>query len=316
MLTRRQLLRSLPFTAGALWSCQERVPPPQRYRLPEKPLDVITSTVQAADLVRAVGGSAVSVKSLLPPLANPHLWQPVALEYGIVQMADAFFLSGLGLESRFTGDLDLWRSRGLPVGVLANGLADEDLLKKPDGAPDPHFWMDPRLWAKAVTEVVSVLSLAHPPASLWFTDRGHEVKVELEQLHASVTKEYETLSARHRFLLSSHASMAYFGAAYQLETRSIADAAGSAPATFSEDLTNWVSGNNVRTLFREHFADLKTIRSLARILKVNADPQIFSLSLALPDTKLAGLATEWSVDSFLPAFRYSQENILTYLAGV
>lgn len=314
MFTRRRLMRTLPFAAGALWGCSEPAALPVRYRLPKKPLLVVTSTVQAADLVRAVGGVAVNAISLVAPLANPHLWQPVASDYAALQLADAFFLSGLGLESRFTADLDQLRAQGQPVGVLANALSDEDILKRANGSPDPHFWMDPRLWAKAVKEVVAVLSQAYPKASLWFSDRGHEFANTLGEIHANALRQYEIIPARSRFLFTSHASMAYFGAAYQMETRSLADAAGAAPAAFSEELTSWLSGNNVRTLFREHFADLKTIRGLGRSLKVNSDPQIFSLSLAKPGTKLAGLSSEMEVDSFVPAFRYTAEIIKDHIA--
>ena len=99
MLTRRQLLRTLPLAAGALAACDRPEPAP-RYRLPKRPLEVVTSTVQTADLIRHVGGEAVNVRSLIPPQVNPHLWQPRASDLAAIQLADVFFLSGLGLESR------------------------------------------------------------------------------------------------------------------------------------------------------------------------------------------------------------------------
>ena len=145
-------MQTLPLAAGALWGC-EGAAPPTRYRLPRKPLVVVTSTVQAADMVRAIGGEAVTVTSLIAPLVNPHFWQPKAADYAQVEMADVFFLCGLGLEEKYTGDLEALRARGLHVGVLANGLVDEDILTGKDGRPDPHFWMDPRLWGKAALTV-------------------------------------------------------------------------------------------------------------------------------------------------------------------
>ena len=180
-MNRRRLLRTLPLAAGAFWGCEKPRSAP-RYRLPSKPISIVATTVQAADLVRAIGGDAVTVASLIPPLANPHLWQPLATDHAALQLADAFFLSGLGLESRFTADLDQLRGRGIPVGVLANGLAEDDILRRPDGKPDPHFWMDPTLWAKAAREVATVLSEAYPKAGLWFADRSHAYAGELGRL--------------------------------------------------------------------------------------------------------------------------------------
>ena len=313
MLTRRRILRTLPLAAGALWSCEKPTSPP-RYRLPKKPLSVVTSTVHAADLARAIGGEAVTVTSLIPPLANPHLWQPVAADYAQLQLADVFFLSGLGLESKFTADLDVLRGGGLFVGVLANSLADGDVLKQAGGTPDPHFWMDPRLWAKASTLAAGVLSEAYPKADLWFSDRAHAYTNDLEHLHTAAAKEFTEIPAHSRFLISSHDSMAYFGAAYRLQTRSLAGSVGNVPAAFPEDLTAWLSENNVKTLFREHFADLKAIRSVSRPLNLASDPQIFSLSLGLPGTVVPGLSSDMDVSTFLPALRYTLDTIKARLA--
>ena len=313
MLTRRRILRTLPLAAGGLWSCEKPTPAP-RYRLPKKPLSVVTSTVQAAELVRSIGGEAVTVSSLILPLANPHLWQPVAADYGKLQLADVVFLNGLGLESKFTADIDTLRRGGLFVGVLANSLADTDVLKEPGGNPDPHFWMDPRLWAKAATQVGDVLTEAYPKASLWFSDRAHAYADALEHMHSVAAKEFAEIPAHSRFLFTSHDSMAYFGAAFHLEIRSLASAAGQVPTPFPEDLRAWLSVNNVKTLFREHFADVKNLRAVAQPLNLASDLQIFSLSLDEPGTLIPGLASEMDVGTYLPAFRYTVDIIKGRLA--
>lgn len=313
-LTRRRLLRTVPLVAGAFWGCEEKRGSP-RYRLPSKPLSIVTTTVHAADLVRAIGGEAVTVTSLIPSMVNPHLWQPVAADHAAVQLADAFFLNGLGLESRFTADFNQLRSQGIPVGVLANGLADDDILLRPDGKPDPHFWMDPSLWAKAAKEVADVLSEACPQAARWFADQSHAYAEELRRIHGITLKAYSEIPAFRRFLFTSHDSMAYFGAAYHLQVRSMANAAGEAPAIIPGEMTTWLTENGIKNLFREHFADVKTVRSLARPLNLNSDSQIFSLSLGKPGTLLAGISGEMDVSLFLLALRYTMDTIQGQLAA-
>jgi manganese/zinc/iron transport system substrate-binding protein len=313
MQTRRQLLRTLPLAAGALAACDLSEPAP-RYRLPKRPLEVVTSTVQAADLIRRVGSEAVNVRSLIPPQINPHLWQPLAADLAAIQLADVFFLSGLGLESRFTLDLEKLRQQGLFVGVLANGLLDEDILLRPDGKPDPHFWMDPRLWAKAAQEAATVLSAAAPPAKVWFSDRSHEYVTDLEKFQVDTARTLAEIPPRSRFLLSSHDTMLYFGKAYGMEVRSLATAGGEAPPEASAELVAWLGEHNVRSLFREQLADLETIRRLARPLMLNSDAMVFSLSLALPGTRFPGISSELAVDSYLPAMRYTIEGVLGRIA--
>lgn len=313
MLSRRRFLRALPLTAGALASCT-KPEPTERYQLPAQPLEILTSSVQAADLIREIGGEAVKVRSLIPPEINPHLWQPRASDLAEIQLADAFFLSGLGLESRFTTDLDELRNRGLIVGVLANSLGDADILPQPNGKPDPHFWMDPQLWTKAALHAATVLSEASPPAAHWFDDRAHAYVTRLEKLHSDTLKNLAELPARVRFLLSSHDSMAYFGRAYHLELRSIASASGEAPAQPAQELKDWLSEHRVRTLFREQLADLQTIRAVARPLSLHSDLPILSLSLGKPGTRLPGVAAELEGDSYVGAWQFTSETILGRLA--
>ncbi len=311
MLTRRHFLRTLP--AAALLSACERPEPPPRFILPDEPWNVVTSTVQAADLLKQIGGEAVSVRSLIPPGVNPHLWEPTAAEMATIRLADIFFLSGLGLESRFRTDREKLKDEGLHVGVLSDGLSEEDILEKPDGTADPHFWMDLRLWTKAGHEAARVMAAADPEAAAFYLDRAHELAAEVEILHQTVERLYQKVPARSRFVLSTHDTLAYLGSALGLETRSVGDALGVAPSEPPEELKNWVADHRVRHLLRESFADPLLSREMAGKLGISADAPIFSLSLAAPGTALPGWASDMAVDRFLPALRYSCDNILDRL---
>lgn len=308
MTTRRHLLRLLP-AAGLAAACRPKEPT-SRHHLPDQPLRAVTSTVQAADLVRQVGGAAVEVRSLIPAGANPHLWQPTAADYVAIQTADVFILSGLGLESHFQENLKTLREQGLVVGVLANGLAEQDILKGASEKPQPHFWMNPLLWAKAAAEVGAVLAEASPPTLSWFSDRAHEYGTELARLHQEMARRLAVIPTRSRFLLSSHDSMAYFGKAYGLETRGLCHQGDPIPEKPNADLSDWVADHRVRTLFREHFVPAAALLPLSRQLKLLGELPIFSLSLAAPGTRLPGASNELKVDSYLPALRYTAEAIL------
>ncbi|MDB6071387.1 MAG: manganese transporter [Verrucomicrobiales bacterium] len=173
--------------------------------------------------------------------------------------------------------------------------------------------MNPLLWAKAAQEAATVLGEAFPPAANYFGDNSHEYRIPLKRLHEDTAQRTGTIPPHARFLLSSHDTMAYFAAAYHLEIRSMASAAGEASAKPSEDLASWISSHNIRLLFREQLADLQTIRQIARPLLLSSDPQIFTLSLASPGTRFAGMSSELEVDRFLPACSYNVDTILARL---
>lgn len=315
MPSRRQFLQSLPLaTAAFAAGCKRKEIVQERYRLPKKPLEVLTSTVQAAELLKRIGGEAVNVRSFIAPQANPHLWKPTAHDIATARMADVLVLNGLGLEAGFTEDLDALRSKGLTVCELAKGLGEEDILRKPDGRYDPHFWMNPVLWAKAGAEAASVLSEAAPKAATYFTDRSHEFSTDVERLHAGWLSQFQAVVPRARFVLSTHDSLAYFGQVYGVEVRSLATANGDAPAKIPEELAQWIAGHRVRSLFRESFADAAVIRELVRPLFLSVDSQLFSLSLGQPGTVLPSTSGDLLVSEYLQAHQYNVESVLGRIA--
>jgi ABC-type Zn uptake system ZnuABC Zn-binding protein ZnuA len=313
MLSRRSFLRALPLLSGAIVGCEQE-PPPPRHLYPDAPIQVITSTAQAADLIRHIGGKAVTVHSLIPPEQNPNLWQPMAADLVTLQLADVFFLSGLGLESLFAKDLDKLRSRGIRFGVLADELLDTDILLRPDGKQDPHFWMDPRLWAKAATGATRILCEAAPPSTNLFQDRAHQFTIELEKIHRSVLKQMDTLSPEKRFAFASHDSMAYFGRAYDLEFRSLCNAEGVIPGKLPSDLNTWLTDKHIHHFFRDQSTRRQDYKEVLAPLTLSEDHIILSLSLAKAGTVFAGTASELAVDAYLPALQYTADLIAGRLA--
>src|SRR5258708_7268411 len=61
---------------------------------------VVATTTQVGDMTRAVAGSRVSVKQILPPNADPHEYEP--------RPSDAQALAGAKLVIRSGGDVDGW----------------------------------------------------------------------------------------------------------------------------------------------------------------------------------------------------------------
>lgn len=322
MITRRHILRTLPAAAvaGALTACEKPEPPP-RFILPKRPVAVVTTTVQAADLIREVGGDAVTVTSLIPPGENPHLWKPDAADLSAAQTADVFILSGLGLEANFKEDLDSLRKTGLVVAVLADALEEKDILRPGAGdagaAPDPHFWMNFSLWAKAATKAAEALSEASKPAANYFKDRAHAYAYELQKLHESTEARFKEVQPRARFLFTSHDSMRYFGEAYGLSVRSLWGVQGAdLPAESYKPLADWAKEHKVRVLFRENFADSEKALTRMHELAIPSGKIIVSLTLAKPGMLMAGLSEGLDAGRCLTAFKYTRDTILGVLIMV
>jgi len=62
-------------------------------------LNVSATTTQVADIVREVGGSAVSVGQILTPNSEAHDYEPRPSDVASVADSKLLFISGLGLDS-------------------------------------------------------------------------------------------------------------------------------------------------------------------------------------------------------------------------
>ena len=66
---------------------------------------VVATTTIVADIVARVGGERIALTVLLPPGADPHVFQPTPRDVRLVADATVVFANGAGLEMSFLGDL-------------------------------------------------------------------------------------------------------------------------------------------------------------------------------------------------------------------
>ncbi|RYD34170.1 MAG: zinc ABC transporter substrate-binding protein, partial [Verrucomicrobiaceae bacterium] len=263
-----------------------------------------------------VGGEAVTVKSLIPLMSNPHLWQPTAAELSTVHTADVFVLSGLGLEAKFNENLDTLRSTGLAVGVLSDVLTEAEIIR-PDGPaapPDPHFWMNASLWAKAAGRAAEVLAAASPEAAAYFQDRAHDYSTQLEDQHRLMQGRFKELTPHARFLISSHDSLRYLAEAHDLSIRSMWNARGEDyPEEETKKTAAWAKEHQVKLLFRENLVGGENLLARMHDLSLPSSKVIISLSLTQPGTLMAGLSEGLDVGKYKSALKYTCEMIYSTL---
>ena len=66
---------------------------------------VVATTNIVGDIVARVGGERISLSVLMPPGADPHVFQPTPRDARLVADAAVLFANGAGLEHEFLGDL-------------------------------------------------------------------------------------------------------------------------------------------------------------------------------------------------------------------
>jgi manganese/zinc/iron transport system substrate-binding protein len=137
--------------------------------------------------------------------------------------ADVVFYNGLLLEGRMTDALV--RAASADRGVHAvTELIDPQYLVQPEdleGKDDPHVWMDPSAWARAVEVVRDRLVEREPESKELFESNAEALLAEIAELDAYCQRVLHSVPEGQRVLVTAHDAFGYFGRRYGYEVLGI-----------------------------------------------------------------------------------------------
>ena len=190
---------------------------------------VVATTTLVGDIVSQIGGERISLYVMLPPGADPHVFQATPRDARQVADAEVVFANGAGLEADFLGDLItsaaprrvVELSAHLPLRRLGADPprqpaehAGHDANGHDHGGFDPHVWMDPTLvagWAVAAARVLSELDPEHAGG---YTRRGGKLTRALQELDEWARDQVAAIPPQRRILVTDHDMFGYFADRY------------------------------------------------------------------------------------------------------
>jgi zinc/manganese transport system substrate-binding protein len=270
-MLRRSLLMaaSLSFVAPAL-----AAPPP---------LPVVASFSILADMVRQIGGNAVSVTSLVPVDGDAHEYQPKPSDLRAIKGAKLVVLNGFGLE----GWIDrLVQSAGYagPVVIATKGITPRRMEE--NGAPvtDPHAWQDPRNGTIYARNIADGLATVDPANAAMFRSRADAYIRDIEQTDAWVVAQIAGVPAERRKILTSHDAFGYFGARYGVEFRGVQgmNTESEPSAKDIAALIKLIRTEKIRAVFVENMTSPKLAQSVARETGAVVGSVVYSDALSKP----------------------------------
>ena len=183
---------------------------------------VLASNSLVADLCRIIGGDRYIVDSLTGPNSDPHSLLLGFKDVGRIRSADIVVRIGLGLERQIEPALTEF-ARHKPLITLASSLTAGRLLYDPTRPkrPDPHFWGDVSLWAKAAEYLAKEFGNLDRGRAHEFFLRGEEYRRRLMNLHGELQHHLRTPPSNHRIIVTPHHSLGYFANAYGWEPLSL-----------------------------------------------------------------------------------------------
>lgn len=184
------------------------------------PFLVVTSTEMLADAVRQITDThCVHVQALIPVGSDIHTFRAHPSTIALLWQADVILIHGLGAEGALARVLETYP---YPERVWNTGswFTRQDLLWEEDGqVPDPHVWNDVVLWRKMVDTLGKRL-LARIPQNCQNSTRVRWLRYlqRLDTLHQWVHHQMQFIPREQRYLITPHASLAYFARRYGWET--------------------------------------------------------------------------------------------------
>lgn len=215
MLLRRRLLGGSAAALGLLLL-------PSRSR-GERRLQIVCTTAMIGDVVRNVAGEQAEVNVLMGEGVDPHLYRATRSDIARMLQADIVFYNGLLLEGKMTDALIRVARSGKPVFAVTE-LIDPSYLIAPagyEGNHDPHVWMDPQAWTRAVDVVRDQLVGLDPAGANSYRSRAAALLEQLTALDAYAEKVLASVPPERRVLVTAHDAFNYFGRRYGFEVLGI-----------------------------------------------------------------------------------------------
>lgn len=249
----------------------------------ERP-EVVATVGMVGDMVKAIAGDRMTVRTLIGEGVDPHSYQPTRRDVLTLGAADAIVWNGLNLEGKMGEVIERMGRRGTRVLAVAESLQGlGDYLLAEEAGKDPHIWMDVGLWARTIPAVVAFLTELDPEGAEDFARNGARYGEQLAELDAYVRRIVATLPEDRRVLITAHDAFGYFGRAYGVEVHGIQGISTESEAGLRdiEELVRMIVARRIPAIFVETSVADKNVRALiegarARGHEVRIGGELFS----------------------------------------
>ena len=253
---------------------------------------VVATTGMIADLVKNIGGEHLTVKGLMGPGVDPHLYKATQRDLSLLRRAEVVFFNGLHLEGKMGEVLESF-SREKPVFAIAEGIPTSRLIQVDEatGSVDPHVWFDVALWSEGISLVEARLSQVFPEYASTFSQNAQSYADSLEALNSWVKEQIGSLPAESRIMITAHDAFAYFGEAYGVEVRGLQGISTVAEFGLKDrkELVDLIVDRKIKSVFVETSVSSKSLEAVVADCKqrgweVKIGGTLFSDAMGAADT--------------------------------
>jgi len=223
-------------------------------------VEVVASFSILADLVRQVGGDRVSVRSIVPPNTDAHVYEPKPADIAAVSRAKLVVINGLGFEGwadRIVRDTNYSGERL----VASRGVRALSVR----GSTDPHAWQDVANVKTYITNIRDALSKVDPAGAAIYASRAASYSTQLDRLDAEIKGTFVRIPQANRKVVTSHDAFHYFGDAYDVVFLAPQGVSTESQASAKDvaALIRQIKDENIRAVFVENMSNGRVIKQIS-----------------------------------------------------
>jgi zinc/manganese transport system substrate-binding protein len=265
-----------------------------------EPLNVVASFSILGDLVSEVGGDHVTVRTLVGPNGDAHVYAPTPADARDAAAADLVVVNGLGFEGWLDRLIEASGFSG-PAAVASQGVVpltleedeaghdeDEETAAADEhdhGGFDPHAWQSVPNAELYVKNIADALCMADPGDCSDYRSNAAAYTAELDAIDKMTRSLVAAIPADRRKVITTHDAFGYFAHEYGVvflapqgvSTESEASAADVA------SLIEQIREEDVTALFLESMSDPRLMQQIARETGVEPGGELFSDALSDAD---------------------------------
>ena len=180
-----------------------------------KKIKVSASIIPIADFAKKIGGDFIEVNIVIPPGANPHIFEPSPEQLVNFSDSDIFIFLGSGFEFWKDKFISSSGNRDMKLVELSK---DEELLDEHEEhghAKNPHIWISPSKSLKFIPIIEKSLSEIDPKHASEYKKNAEIFKEKILKLDKECKEKIANF--KNKKFLSQHASWSYFANDYGLE---------------------------------------------------------------------------------------------------
>jgi manganese/zinc/iron transport system substrate-binding protein len=232
-------------------------------------LKIACTTSMLADLIAQIAQQHASVKGLMGPGVDPHVYHARESDVRTLAHADIIFYNGLHLEGKLA-DLLKRMSTRVPTVAISTALAPSQLRASEfQSTYDPHIWHDVLLWIQIARYVTTVLIQHDPARADFYTDNAQQYITALYALDQYIVDQAAKISPEQRILVTAHDAFHYFGKRYGFTVVGLQGINTDAHISTKDihDLADFIVANRVKALFVESSVSPRNINAVQKAVQ-------------------------------------------------